>query len=530
MPAPPEAYRARRVGDLPAEAAALWGDREAVSLGDRRWTHAEVAAEVDRVARGLIGLGVAPGDTVSVWLTNRPEFIFAMFAVARGGAIAVPLNTRYRADDVGYTVDQSDTSVLILNDRSGPIDYADILREARPGLPKLRQVVVLGPDRDPDWLGWDDLLGLGATVADDVLAARAAAVSATDPYIIIYTSGTTSRPKGAVHDHSLIRNVYERAQIHGVTADDVHAGFLPLFHAFGYTETVLFPLLTGGRVVLFETFDPAEVLDVSEREGITMLHGFDAHWGELVRVNRERPRSLAFRMGTLAAGQESTTPVAVRVQQELCPTVSAWGMSEVWTACVVGHVANTVEQRTEASGYPMVDVELRIIDPETGRDQPPDVPGELLCRSYTRMLGYYKKPVETAETIDPDGWLHTGDLARIRPDGHLVFMGRLKDMLKVGGENMAPAEVEGRLRECDGVADVAVVGLPDARLGEVPVAYVLAEPGAVLDGDALVDQLRGRVAGFKIPRHVAVVDELPMTPTGKIRKVELRDRARAHWA
>ncbi|MFV0260792.1 MAG: AMP-binding protein [Acidimicrobiales bacterium] len=530
VPAPPAAYRPRRVGDLAAEAAARWGAREAMSFGDRRWSHAEVAAEIDRVAKGLIGLGVGPGDTVAVWMTNRPELVFAMFAVARVGAVLVPLNTRYRADDVGYTVDQSDTTVLIFNDRSGPVDYAAIVREARPELPKLDHIVVLGPDRDPDWLGWDGLLALGAAVDDDALTARAAAVQATDPYIIIYTSGTTSRPKGAVHDHSLVRNVYERAQIHGVTVDDVHAGFLPLFHAFGYTETLLFPLLTGSRVVLFETFDPAEVLDVSEREGITMLHGFDAHWGELLRVQRERPRALSYRMGTLAAGQESTTPVARRVQEELCPTVSAWGMSEVWTACVVGHVANTVEQRTEASGYPMVDVELRIIDPETGEEQPVDVPGELLCRSYTRMLGYYRKPAETAETVDPDGWLHTGDLGRIRPDGHLVFMGRLKDMLKVGGENMAPAEVEGRLRELDGVADAAVVGLTDSRLGEVPVAYVLAEPGAGLDGDALLGHLRGRVAGFKVPRHVLVVDELPMTPTGKIRKVELREQARDRWA
>jgi fatty-acyl-CoA synthase len=230
-------------------------------------------------------------------------------------------------------------------------------------------------------------------------------------------------------------------------------------------------------------------------------------------------------MGTLAAGQESSTPVARQVQEELCPTVSGWGMSEVWTACVVGHVTNTVEQRTEASGYPMHDVELRVVDPETGVDLPPGEPGELLCRSYTTMHGYYEKPAETAEAIDADGWMHSGDLARMRPDGHVVFIGRLKDMLKVGGENVAPAEMEGRLRELDGVVDVAVVGHPDPRMGEVPVAYVLREPGATIDVDELLEHLRGRVATFKVPRHVRVVDELPMTPTGKIRKVELREQA-----
>jgi fatty-acyl-CoA synthase len=347
--------------------------------------------------------------------------------------------------------------------------------------------------------------------------------------IIIYTSGTTSRPKGAVHDHSVIRSVAERVQMHGVSCTDVHAGYLPLFHAFGFTEVALFTVLTGSKTILFEAFDADEVLDAAEREGITMLHGFDTHWGDFLRANRARPRDLRIRMGTLAAGQESTTPVARRVQEELCPTVSGWGMSEVWTACVVGHVTNTVEQRTEASGYPMIDVELRVVDPETGADLPAGEPGELLCRSYTNMLGYYEKPVETAEALDAEGWMHSGDLARMRPDGHVVFMGRIKDMLKVGGENVAPAEMEGRLRELDGVVDVAVVGYPDPRLGEVPVAYVLREPDAEVDADALIEHLRGRVASFKLPRHVKVVDALPMTPTGKIRKVELRDQALADF-
>jgi len=282
--------------------------------------------------------------------------------------------------------------------------------------------------------------------------------------------------------------------------------------------------LTGGRQVLFETFDADEVLDAAEVEGITMLHGFDTHWSDFVRAQEARPRQLSLRMGTLAAGMQSTTPVAYRAQV-LCPTVSGWGMSEVWTALVVSHVTATPEQRLEASGYPMLDVELRVIDPATGADQPPDVPGELLARSYTTMLGYYKDPEATAATIDEDGWLHSGDLARLRPDGHVVFMGRLKDMLKVGGENVAPAEIEGRMRELAGVLDVAVVGYPDPRLGEVPVAYVLVEPGSTVAEADLLDHLRGRVASFKVPRHVRLVDELPMTPTGKVRKVELRARA-----
>jgi fatty-acyl-CoA synthase len=520
-----EAYRQRVMGELPGEAARRWGDREALVFGDRRWTHRDFAEEVEQVAKGLVGIGVEPGDKVGIWMTNRPEWLFLMFAIPQVGAVTVPLNTRYRSEDVAYTVDQSDTSTLVFNDVSGPIDYSAMVREVRGQWPKVQRLVCLGDDRPDGSLAWDELLAAGADVSDETMAARAAAVRAEDPMIIIYTSGTTSLPKGAVHTHAVIRNVVERTQMHGVSCTDVHAGYLPLFHAFGYTEVALFNVLTGGKTVLFETFDPDEILDAAEREGITFFHGFDTHWGDFLRANRARPRDLKVRMGTLAAGQESTTPVARRVQEELCPTVSGWGMSEVWTACVVSHVTNTVEQRTEASGYPMADVELRVIDPETGDDLAPDTPGELLCRSYTTMLGYYNKPEATAETIDADGWLHSGDLCRLRPDGHVVFMGRLKDMLKVGGENVAPAEMEGRLRELDGVIDVAVVGYPDPRLGEVPVAYVLREPGAELDADHLLDHLRGKVASFKMPRHVTVVDELPMTPTGKIRKVELRSQA-----
>lgn len=525
-----DAYAARRLGDLPAAAARRWGAREAVAHGERRWTHAAFAEEVDRVAKGLIGLGVDPGDKVGLWMTNRAEWLFTLFAVAKVGAVLVPLNTRYRAEDVAYTVEQSDTTTLIINDRSGPVDYSAMVRENLATWTKLKRLVVLGDDRPDGALSWEDLLAAGAATGDETLAARADAVRAEDPVIIIYTSGTTSAPKGAVHSHAFIRNVAERAQMHGVTCTDVHAGYLPLFHAFGFTEVALYTVLTGSRQIVFETFDAEEILDVAEREGISMFHGFDTHWSDFLRAQRRKPRALQLRMGTLAAGQESTTPIAQQVQDELCPTVSGWGMSEVWTALVASHVTATREQRCEASGYPMLDVELRVVDPVTGEDLPAGTPGELLCRSYTTMLGYYNKPEATAETIDEDGWLHSGDLARLRPDGHVVFMGRLKDMLKVGGENVAPAEIEGRLRELPGIVDVAVVGLHDDRLGEVPVGYVLREPGAELDADELVSHLKGRVASFKVPRGLKIVDALPMTPTGKVRKVELREQAKEDFA
>ena len=518
------------MGELPRRAAELWPGHEALVFGAQRWTHTAFADEVDRVAKGLIAIGVEPGEKVAVWMTNRPEWLFLMYAIPRVGAITVPLNTRYRSEDVQYTVDQSDSSTIIFCDRSGPIDYAAMVNEVADLWPKIKRKIVLGGDTSTGSIPWSTMLAGGAEITDETLAERAGAVHASDPAIIIYTSGTTSLPKGAVHNHAVIRNVSERAQMHGCTATDVHAGYLPLFHAFGFTEVALFGVLTGGKIVLFETFDADEILDTAVVEGITLLHGFDTHWGDFLRANGRNPRDLKVRMGTLACGQESSVPVARQVQEELCTTASGWGMSEVWTACVVGHVTNTIEQRTEASGYPMTDVELKIIDPETGAELPVGERGELLCRSYTTMLGYYNKPEATAETIDDDGWLHSGDLARMRPDGHVVFIGRIKDMLKVGGENVAPAEMEGRLRELSGVNDAAVVGLADDRLGEVPVAYVLRDQSVTLDTDDLLEHLKGKVASFKLPRHIKIVDELPMTATGKIRKVELREQARRDFA
>ena len=227
-----------------------------------------------------------------MWMTNRPEWIFALYATTKIGAVLVPINTRYAAATPKSAIDQSDASTLIFNDRSGPVNYAATVRKIQRDLPNVQRIVVLGADRDPGWHDWEAMVEAGRTIDDQQLAARADAVNAGDPMIVIYTSVTTSRPKGAVHDHTVLRNVVERIQMHGVTVDDVHGGFLPLFHTFGFTESALFTALSGGRLVLFEAFDPDVVLDAAEREGITMIHGFDTHWGDLLRAQRARPRTL----------------------------------------------------------------------------------------------------------------------------------------------------------------------------------------------------------------------------------------------
>jgi len=535
-------YRKRTLGGILDEAARRWGHREALTFEDRRWTYAALDAEVSRVAKGLMAAGVAPGEHVALWMTNRPEWLFLMFAIARVGACIVPLNTRYRTDDVAYAVAQSRSGTVITIDRSGPVDYQAMLMETMPrigrvgdalavdGYPDLRRVVVVGETRMAHGTPWERLLERGAAVSDADLAARAAAVDPDGLMMLCYTSGTTDHPKGVMHSHRPIRNTHERAQIFGYTADDVHMSYLPLFHIYGFSEIAMTCVLTGARQVLMDVFDGDRALDLAAREGATVLHGFEAHWLDLLNAQARRPRALSVRMGTLPSGVESTIPIAERVQDVFCPTVSGFGMSEAWAFVTCSHPSHTREQRVHTSGYPMNDYEFRVVDPTTGRDQPLGVPGELLVRGYAVMEGYWDKPEATREAVDADGWLHSGDMARIREDGHVVFMGRYKDMLKVGGENVSPAEVEAYLRGMPEVQDAAVVACPDPRLVEVPVAFVILAQDRTADGDTLLARMKGKIAGYKIPRHVIFVDGFPMTSSGKIRKVELRAQARAYQA
>ncbi len=522
------------LGDAVDRAARMWGDRPAVVFGDRRWNYTEFTAEVDRVAKGLMALGAQRGDHVAVWMTNLPEWLWLQYGIAKVGCCIVPLNTRYRTDDIAYTVAQSESRFMISIDRSGPIDYREMLCEAYPGIVAaghLERLVFTGEPRDDslsDTLSWDDLLAAGESVSDAELAELAASVTVDDRMMLAYTSGTTGHPKGVVHTHRPLRNSRERAMLLGHTHNDIHMSYLPLFHLFGFGEVSIQAVLSGGCQVLFDTFDPAAVLAELEAHGGTVLHGFDSHWGDLLRAQAEHPRDVSsLRMGTLAAGMESSTPVARRAQEVFCPTVSGWGMSESWAFVSCSHPTHSVEQRAEASGYPMDDIEFQMRDIETGEQCPPDVPGALFVRGYTVMEEYWRRPEATAEVLDDDGWLDTGDIARFRSDGHVVFIGRHKDMLKVGGENVSPAEVEGYLLEVDGVEKIAVVGYPDPRLVEVPVVFVQRTATAPPDltEDALIERCRGRIASFKIPRHVVFVDEMPTTPSGKIRKVELRDWA-----
>jgi fatty-acyl-CoA synthase len=522
----------RRFGDLADDIAARLPDREGLVFGAARYTFRQMAARIDEAARRLVAAGVRHGEHVALWLNNSDDWIFIAFAVQKIGAVLVPINNRFRSRDLAYVLAQSDSAILITHDRSGPIDYAGMVRED-PNFPLLRRVILLGEGPQPGTVDWAALAEPARQVAADHLAARARGVDPSATAFIMYTSGTTGFPKGVVRTHELIRNTEERAYRMAITPNDTILNYLPLFHAFGLSEGAWMSMVTGARQIVTRGFDAEESLDLIEKERVTIVHGFEAHMKGLTEAQEARPRNLSsLRVGIFAAGMLSATPVVRRGMRALAPlkNLSGFGMTEVWLGVSLSSLDDDEVHRSEASGFPGLGYELRIVDGASGAVLGPGVPGELQVRGWAVMKEYYKKPAETAAAFTADGWFRTGDTAVWLPDGCIRFLGRYKDMLKVGGENVDPMETEGLLLEHPAVQQVAVVGLPDERLGEVAVAYVERKAGAAIDADGVVGHCRGKIASFKLPRHVVFLDAFPMTESGKIKKAELREDARKRFA
>jgi fatty-acyl-CoA synthase len=501
------------LGDLLDQAAARFGSREVVYYEGQRWSFADLKRETDRVAKGLLALGIQPGEKVSLWMPNRVEWIYALFAVMKIGAVLVPINARFRTTDLEYVVRQSQTTTLITVDHSGPVGYLDMVHELCPGLdrvdpndagsdrlPDLKRVIVLGEKPCAGMHAWADVILEGASVAEALLQARQRAVDPDETALIMYTSGTTGFPKGVMHCHNIVRNVTDEANRMGITPSDVILMYLPLFHVFGLYEGPLMSMVTGARIVLTTIFDPAEALTLIEQEKATMLHGFDTHFHDLMNHPHcsSTDRS-SLRTGLLAAGMANSELVAREAQHLLCKTLTGWGMTEVGVAGLLSFLDSSEDDRCLGSGWPLPGNEFKIIEPSSGRTLPPGVMGELCTRGYAVMQGYYKKPEETARAVDPEGWLHTGDMAIMRQDGMIRFLGRYKEILKVGGENVDPVEVEAFLLQHPAVNQVKLVAVPDARFSEVGAACVVLNAGVQATAEELLAFCRGKLAGFKDP-------------------------------
>jgi fatty-acyl-CoA synthase len=532
-----EWFEKRTLGNLLDVAVDQFASQEALCFENKRWSFSEIKSHVDNLARGLIGVGVKPGDKVCLWMTNCPEWIYTFFAVAKIGAILVPVNTRFRTSDMEYVLRQSDSSTLIAIDESGPVNYLTMIEELCPEIalcepsqlrlakfPELKRIIVLGNNHPSGVLDWNDLgrNKISVEYYDEIQSS----VDPDDIVLLMYTSGTTGFPKGVMHCHNIQRTLVDAASRMGMTSRDVILMYLPLFHCFGLYEGPIMSLVSGARMVLTASFDPKLTLELIEKESATVLNGFDTHFFDITtHPDCDITDKSSLRVALLAAGMASSQPVATRTQTNLCPTITAWGMTEVGVGATRSFLDSSNEDRCLASGHPLPGYEFKIIEPDTGRTQEFGTMGELCVRGYSVMQGYYKKPQETSAVIDEEGWLHTGDVGVMRDDLRVRFMGRYKDMLKVGGENVDPMEVEAFILSLAAINKVQIIGIPHTRLSEVPCACVVLETGHSLELQVLADFCRGQMASFKIPHHLILMDEFPMTSSGKVQKFKLRELA-----
>ena len=524
-----EWFAKQTYGALLDSATERMAERTAFTFEGEHCSFTELRTQARRVARAFIALGVAPGEIVALWMDNRPEWLYAQFGAALVGATLLPINTNLRANDLEFILEHSQCTTLVLAAASGPISYQSILddvltssRRENDGLTHLRHVVVLEEQHVPDgWTDWDDFLLLGTAVSDDELSNRAAHVSPDDPALIMYTSGTTGKPKGVVHSHHAIRNVTDQANRLGVTESDVTAMFLPLFHAYGFYEGPLLTLVTGARMVLMRRFDPVETLTTIESERATMCFGFITHYSDLLNApSFETSDRSSLRVSIMAVGPVAMRQIAHETQSRFGgKIVSGFGMTEIGPCASLGFLDEDETHSCETSGYPSSGYSFRVIDPESGKECQRGEQGEVLVKTYQVTDGYLRDPERTAQLIDAHGWLHTGDLGVIHVDGYLQIIGRYKDQLRVGGENVDPSEVEAFYLEQTTISDALLVGIPDERLGEVPCLCIITKDELSTETtQRLLTLADGKLATFKRPRHIVQFEAFPMTATGKVER------------
>ena len=487
----------------------------------RRWTYSELDDEINTVARGLMAAGLAAGDRIGIWAPNCAEWVLVQFAAAKIGAILVNINPAYRTHELAYVLEQSGLSMLVSATSFKSSDYAAMVAEVRPEASALQQVVFLGT------ADWDRLRESAAQISVEQLVARQAGLSNTDPINIQYTSGTTGFPKGATLSHrNILNNGYFVTGQIGLGPGERLCIPVPFYHCFGMVMGNLGCTTHGATIVIpAPGFDPGLTLDAIESQRCTGVYGVPTMFIAMQNHADFAARDLSSLRTGIMAGAVCPVEVMKRCVEDMhmAEVAIAYGMTETSPVSCQTLIDDDLERRTASIGRAHPHVEVKIVDPDTGETVDRGEPGEFCTRGYSVMLGYWREDDKTAQAIDSDGWMHTGDLAVMRADGYCNVVGRIKDMIIRGGENIYPREIEEFLYTHPDVEDAQVIGVPDDTYGEEVCAWIRMKANREpLDAAALRTFASGRLAHYKIPRYVHLVDEFPMTVTGKIRKVDMR--------
>ncbi len=530
------------IGDMFDQTAACFPDNDALIVRHQnvRFNYRELKAAVDDCAKAFLALGVNKGDRVGMWAPNRFEWTVTQFATAKIGAILVNINPSYFVHELEYALNQSGCQTLVMADQFRSSNFADMLYELAPELsgiekrsvnaakvPLLHTIIRLAEDEKQGMLTWNTFLELAKDISDDALADRQNSLSADEPINIQYTSGTTGFPKGAtLSHHNILNNGYFGAELMNFTENDRLVIPVPLYHCFGMVMGNLCCMTHGAAMIYAsEGFEPAATLAAVQRERATALYGVPTMFiAELSLPDFEQYDLTSLRTGIMA-GSPCPIEVMKKVQSQMhIPEMQiGYGMTETSPISTQTRIGTPLEKQVSTVGQIHPHVEIKIIDPDSALTVPRGTPGEFCARGYNVMLGYWNNPEATHNAIDAARWMHSGDLATMDDEGYIRIVGRIKDMIIRGGENVYPREIEEFLYTHPSISDVQVIGVPDPKFGEQVMAWVRVKESETLTVDDVKAFCKGQIAHFKIPHYVRFTDSFPMTVTGKIRKVEMRE-------
>ncbi|MGM8216258.1 AMP-binding protein [Bacillaceae bacterium W0354] len=526
----------RKVNEHPNHEAVVYPHRKI------RWTYKTFNELVNQTAKGFLALGLEKGEHVAIWADNQPEWILSQFASGKTGAVLVTVNTNYQAAELEYLLKQSDTTTLILSDSYKGTSYYDILKNVCPELetsekgqlkssklPNLKNIIILSNDVYPGCYSWQDLISLGKNISDETLQQRQQTLHHDDVINMQYTSGTTGFPKGVMLSHyNIVNNGKQVAETMKLTGEDRLCIPVPLFHCFGCVMGTLASVSQGATMVMVEHFEAEKVLQAVDQEKCTALHGVPTMFiAELNHPNFEQYDLSYLRTGIMAG---SNCPIEVMRsvidKMGMEDITIAYGQTESSPVITQTKTDDPLELRVSSVGRAHPNVEVKIVKPGTNEELPPNMTGELCTRGYLVMKGYYKNDDATKAAIDSEGWLHTGDLAFMDEDGYVQITGRIKDMVIRGGENIYPREIEEFLYTHPDILDVQIIGVPDPKYGEELMAWVIPKENTNLTGEKVKQFCEGKISRHKIPKYIELIDEYPMTASGKIQKFKLREKAK----